>query len=141
MLHGPCSSLCFTTSPRASGPLLVPIERLGDASAIGERTAALGIPVILVGVHYQHLADDISALERYPHLSVETSTLAHLGAIDQVVRRTGAERVLLGTGMPTRCPQRSMQFSWLSCRQRISRPVWAGMLLACSASRTYVSTI
>lgn len=87
---------------RTGRPLLVPLERWGDATAIGERTAALGIPVILVGAHYTHITDDLAAVERWPHLHLETSRLAHFGGVETAVRRIGAERLLLGTGAPER---------------------------------------
>jgi hypothetical protein len=85
-------------------PLLVPLRAWGDATAIGALTAGLGIPVILVGAHYDHIVDDLAAAERHPHLHLETSSLAHFGAVDAVVRRIGHERLLLGTGLPDRPP-------------------------------------
>jgi len=89
---------------RTGRPLLVPLERWGDATAIGERTAGLGIPVVLVGAHYTHITDDLAAAERWPHLHLESSRLAHFAAIETAVRRIGAERLLLGTGAPDRPP-------------------------------------
>ena len=76
---------------RAGLPLFVPVERWGDATAIGERTADLGIPVVLVGAHYVHIADDLAAAERWPHLLLDTSRLAHFAAIETAVARIGHE--------------------------------------------------
>ena len=89
---------------RTGRPLLVPLAQWGDATAIGERTAGLGIPIVLVGAHYSHITDDLAAAERWPHLHLDTSRLAHFGAIETAVRRVGAERLLLGTGAPERPP-------------------------------------
>ncbi|MCC6832615.1 MAG: amidohydrolase family protein, partial [Thermoleophilia bacterium] len=89
---------------RTGRPLLIPVERWGDATAIGERTAHLGLPVVLVGAHYTHITDDLAAAERWPHLHLETSRLAHLAAVETAVRRIGHERLLLGTGAPDRPP-------------------------------------
>jgi predicted TIM-barrel fold metal-dependent hydrolase len=89
---------------RTGRPLFVPLERWGDATAIGERTAGLGIPVVLVGAHYTHITDDLAAAERWPHLYLETSRLAHFDAVATAVARIGAERLLLGTGAPERPP-------------------------------------
>jgi predicted TIM-barrel fold metal-dependent hydrolase len=89
---------------RTGLPLLVPIDAWGDATAIGERTAALGIAVVLVGAHYDHIVDDLAAAERFPHLFLETSRLAHFDAVRSAVARIGADRVLLGTGLPDRPP-------------------------------------
>lgn len=89
-------------------PLLVPlgwtgpISGAGEASAIGAATADLGIAVILVGAHYNHIVDDLAAAGRYPHLHLETSAMGHFRAIDTAVAAVGAERILLGTGSPRR---------------------------------------
>ena len=90
---------------RTGLPLFVAIERWGDSSAIGERTEKLGIPVILIGAHYNTIVDDLAAADRFPHLRLDTSSLAHFGAIERVVRVIGAERLLLGTGLPHRAPR------------------------------------
>ena len=89
---------------RTGRPLFIPIGRWGDSSAIGARTEALGIPVILVGAHYNTIVDDLAAADRFPHLHLETSSLAHYGAIEKVVGVIGSERLLLGTGSPHRGP-------------------------------------
>jgi predicted TIM-barrel fold metal-dependent hydrolase len=89
---------------RTGKPLLVPIRSWGDATAIGERTAGLGIPVILVGAHYNHIVDDLAATTVHEHLHLETSSLGHLGAIERAVATIGHERLLLGTGVPGRSP-------------------------------------
>jgi hypothetical protein len=89
-------------------PLLVPLSwrgplhGFGEASAIGAATAGLGIPVILVGAHYNHIADDLAAAVRYEHLHLETSAMGHFRAIETAVATIGAERVLLGTGSARR---------------------------------------
>jgi hypothetical protein len=85
---------------RSGRPLLVKLERTGAASQIGAATAALGIPVVLLGAHYTHIVDDLAAAVRYPHLHLETSALAHFRAIETAVRTIGPERLLLGTGSP-----------------------------------------
>ena len=89
-------------------PLLVPLTSVGgamgfgDATAIGAATERIGIPVILLGAHYIHVADDLRAAVRYPHLHLETSALAHWRGVETAVATIGAERLLLGTGSPRR---------------------------------------
>jgi predicted TIM-barrel fold metal-dependent hydrolase len=89
-------------------PLLIPLTGVGgamgfgDATAIGAATQELGIPVILLGAHYIHVADDLRAAVRYPHLHLETSALAHWRAVETAVATIGPERLLLGTGSPRR---------------------------------------
>ncbi len=87
---------------RTGRPLLVAIGGNGAATRIGEATDALGIPVVLLGAHYMHIVDDLAAATRYPHLHLETSAMAHFRAVETAVRAIGSERVLLGTGSPTR---------------------------------------
>ena len=93
---------------RTGRPLFVPLgaegpaHGFGAASAIGAATADLGIPVILVGAHYNHIVDDLAATRRHPQLHLETSALGHFRAIATAVAAVGAERILLGTGSPRR---------------------------------------
>jgi predicted TIM-barrel fold metal-dependent hydrolase len=75
------------------------------ASEIGRATADLGIPVILVGVHYSNATEVLEAAQRYPNLHVETSAFAHFAAVETAVARIGHERVLFGTGGPGRAAQ------------------------------------
>lgn len=88
---------------RAGRPLLVPVFGWGDAGVVGEVTADLGVPVILVDAHYIQFVDTVEALRAYSHLHVDTSRFANFTALAQLVREVGAERVLLGSENPTRC--------------------------------------
>jgi len=83
-------------------PLLVPVMHFGDATAIGTATEALGVPVVLVGAHYTNLGDCLAALERWPHLYLETSRLGLYRGVETVVRSVGARRLLFGSGAPSR---------------------------------------
>jgi predicted TIM-barrel fold metal-dependent hydrolase len=100
---------------RTGKPLLVPIASWGDATAVAEMTSGLGVRVVLVGAHYTHFVDDLAAAELHEHVLLETSALAHYGAIETAVARIGAERLLLGTDLPRRC-SRSAVNSVLSAR-------------------------
>jgi predicted TIM-barrel fold metal-dependent hydrolase len=86
---------------RGRCPLLIPVERFGDASAIGAATAGLG-PVVLLGGHYTQVGDCLAAMARWPHLYLETSRLAHFRAIQSCVASVGAGRLLFGSGTPAR---------------------------------------
>lgn len=92
----------------AGRPLLVPLGRSGSAGVIGAATSGLGIPVVLLGAHYTHIVDDLTAAVRYPHLHLETGAMAHFRAIETAVRTIGHERVLLGTGSPARAAASSV---------------------------------
>ncbi len=99
---------------RTGKPLFVPITAYGEASAVGAATAELGVPVILVGCHYDNAVDVIAAARRFEHLYLETSRMAHLGGIDIAVRELGAERIMLGTGAPLRAIQSGVNAICLS---------------------------
>lgn len=85
-------------------PLLVSHRRPGDASALGELTVANPVPVVLVEARYPDFAEVVPALERYPNLHIETSSLGSFDAVDSMVRVTGHERVLFGSGTPVHTP-------------------------------------
>ncbi|MBV9324748.1 MAG: amidohydrolase family protein [Chloroflexi bacterium] len=87
---------------RGKRPLLLPVTRFGDAADIGAATEGLDVPVVLLGAHYTQLADCLAALERWPHLYLETSRLAQFRGVDTTVRRVGAQRLLFGSGAPQR---------------------------------------
>jgi predicted TIM-barrel fold metal-dependent hydrolase len=89
-------------------PLLVPVSRFGDASAIGAATADFDGPVVLVGGHYTQLGDCLAALERWPNIQLETSRLAQFRGVETVVRTVGARRLLFGSGAPARPIQASL---------------------------------
>jgi predicted TIM-barrel fold metal-dependent hydrolase len=92
----------IATAVRGRCPLLIPITRFGDASAIGAATAHFSAPVVLLGGHYTQLGDCLVALRRWPHLYLETSRLAQFRGVETVVRSVGAHRLLFGSGAPSR---------------------------------------
>ncbi|HEY8474168.1 MAG TPA: amidohydrolase family protein [Natronosporangium sp.] len=85
-------------------PLLVPHRRATDAARIGELTEPLGMPVVLVEARYPDYPEVIPALQRYPQLHLETSSLGSYRAIERMVRIAGHERILFGSGAPVRTP-------------------------------------
>jgi predicted TIM-barrel fold metal-dependent hydrolase len=93
---------------RTGKPLFIVLRGAGHASQIGRATAGLGIPVILVGHHYDYSVENIAAAKRYEHLHLETSRMAHLDAVTVAVNELGAERVLYGTGAPIRAMQSAL---------------------------------
>jgi predicted TIM-barrel fold metal-dependent hydrolase len=87
---------------RGRCPILIPVTRYGDASAIGAATREFDTPVVLLGGHYTQLGDCLAAMQRWPHLYLETSRLAQFRGVQTVVRSVGAERLLFGSGAPSR---------------------------------------
>jgi uncharacterized protein len=92
----------IATALRGRAPLLISVGSVGDATRIGHATAELDVPVVLVGSHYTQFADCLAAVERWPHLYLETSRMAHFRAVETVVERVGARRLLFGSGAPKR---------------------------------------
>ena len=93
---------------RGRCPLLVQVTRFGDATRIGAATVEYGGPLVLVGCHYRQFGDCMAALERWPHLFVETSRLAHFQAVESIVGAVGAGRLLFGSGSPERSIQAAL---------------------------------
>ena len=77
-----------------------------SSSAMQERSAQpprrRDAPVVLTGGHYTQLGDCLAALERWPHLYLETSRLAQFRGVETVVRAVGAQRLLFGSDAPAR---------------------------------------
>jgi predicted TIM-barrel fold metal-dependent hydrolase len=93
---------------RGRCPMLAPVTRYGDASAIGTATQEFETPVILIGGHYTQLGDCVAAMQRWSHLYLETSRLAQFRGVETVVRSVGAERLLFGSGAPGRPVQAAL---------------------------------
>jgi predicted TIM-barrel fold metal-dependent hydrolase len=93
---------------RGRCPLLVPVTRYGDASAIGAATEGFETPVVLVGGHYTQLGDCLAAMERWPQLHLETSRLAQFRGVETVVRGVGGDRLLFGSGAAARPVQAAL---------------------------------
>ena len=105
---GLASEALVQAAARTGKPLVVPVAGWGSASAIGAATEGLGVPVILVGSHYNTSVEDLAAGVRYEHLHFDTSSMAHLHAIETAVAAVGAERILFGSGSPLRAVQSSI---------------------------------
>lgn len=84
-------------------PLLVPHRRPGDASRLGE-LASPTTTIVLVEARYPDFTEVLPALDRYPNLHVETSSLGSYQALETMVATIGAERVLYGSGAPVGTP-------------------------------------
>jgi predicted TIM-barrel fold metal-dependent hydrolase len=93
---------------RGRCPILIPVTRSGDATAIGAATQELDTPVVLLGGHYTQLGDCLAAMQRWSHLYLETSRLAQFRGVATVVRNIGVERLLFGSGAPARPVQASL---------------------------------
>jgi predicted TIM-barrel fold metal-dependent hydrolase len=83
-------------------PLMVDITLPGMATRLVRTIGHLPGPLILAGIGEQTLAEAIALMRINAHVYLETSELLSTGAITHVVECVGAERVLFGSGAPTR---------------------------------------
>lgn len=99
---GAATAEAVRISARMGRPIMVEAAQLGDATRIARLTVGLGVPVVLVGTTYGHLADVVATCQRFDHLYVETSGASAVGMIEHLVATIGHERILFGSGAPDR---------------------------------------
>lgn len=86
----------------AALPIFVELDEL-DWSGIDHLAAALpDVDIVVAGIGYRTLRQALPVLDRRPRVCVDLSYTASLDGIELLVRRYGANRVLLGTGAPAR---------------------------------------
>ncbi|NIR00106.1 MAG: amidohydrolase family protein [Gemmatimonadales bacterium] len=95
------SDRLFTVLEERQVPVFCLMSRVGleDVGSIAERFP--GLPIIVAGVEYMQHRVLLSLLEAFPrvHLSVGTNYTVHYG-IEELVAKTGPDRLLFGTGYP-----------------------------------------
>lgn len=97
----PLASILRRLEPEAV-TVMVDVAGPGDATAL---VAAIGrdhAPLILGGITERTLAEAVALLHAHDDLYMETSRLLASGAVALAVERLGAERVLYGSGAPSR---------------------------------------
>lgn len=83
-------------------PAMVDIGGPGMATALMASAGSTPVPIILGGVGEPGLSEALSVLHSHDNVLLETSRLLAIGAIELAVRSVGADRVLFGSGAPTR---------------------------------------
>jgi hypothetical protein len=83
-------------------PIMVGVRSPGEITALEPILGGYPGPVILSDVGTTLLAESVAALRRQAHWHVEISSLLMLGAIKAVADSVGADRLLFGTGAPSR---------------------------------------
>jgi predicted TIM-barrel fold metal-dependent hydrolase len=81
---------------------MIEVYKPGEITSLLEPLANSQTPVILASADVSLLAEIISALRRCPNWYVETSRLLASGAIQTLAGAVGPERILFGTGAPSR---------------------------------------
>ncbi len=102
-------------------PIMVHVETPGEITALASVLGDYPAAVILSNVDAPLLAEAVSALRLFAQWHVETSRLLAPGNIKLIADTVGAERVLFGTGAPSR-PMASaintLRFAGLTDRAR-----------------------
>ena len=83
-------------------PIMVSVDRRGDATQLARLLDDFPHPVILEGVSPDTLTEAISLLRVYPNLYVETHALLAPHALPLLRDTVGVERVLFGSDAPGR---------------------------------------
>lgn len=80
-------------------PLLVPCNEYGHITLLSRLTAEKDYPVIVLGCTYSLLSEFIVSARRNRNLHVETRLLASSDAIEILVEKVGASRLIFGSGI------------------------------------------
>ncbi|MEM3389594.1 MAG: amidohydrolase family protein [Thermoproteota archaeon] len=81
-------------------PLLVPCNEYGCITLLSRLTAEKDYPVIVLGCTYSLLSEFIVSARRNRNLYVETRLLTSSDAIEILVEKVGASRLIFGSGIP-----------------------------------------
>jgi len=84
------------------GALMVRAAAPGQPSLAARVLGSLGIPVVLLGVGYSTFGELLAALLTSEHLYCDSHMFNTPGACETVCREAGADRLMLGTGLPER---------------------------------------
>lgn len=83
-------------------PMMIGVERTGSASRIVGALANHPGPLILAGVDETTVAEAVSLMRQNDHLYLSTANLVAVGLVKQVIDSVGADRLLYGSGAPSR---------------------------------------
>jgi len=75
---------------------------------VAQLTADLGVPVIFMDTYYANMVEVLEVMRTFPHVYLETHWLAEVDAVERVVGEVGADRVLYGSGHPSRPMQKGL---------------------------------
>ncbi|MGH2558684.1 MAG: amidohydrolase family protein [Thermomicrobiales bacterium] len=99
--------LCERLAP-AKTPLFFTIADGNDANEIAERTADLGLPVVLLQGAYANESVTIALAQRYPHIHLDVTRRGTPHIVRYLIDQCGIDRVLFGTNAPQNCMQPAM---------------------------------
>jgi len=83
-------------------PVMVNASRSGEPTAVGVLAVEYPAPVILCSVSLDVLSEALAVMAKLPNVMLETHELHVPDALELIVDRVGADRVVFGSGAP-RC--------------------------------------
>ena len=83
-------------------PLMVDVCGSGSASDVARTTGSYAGTIVLAGVDQETAAEAVALMRVHKNICVETSSLLATGAVRLIVDRVGPDRVLFGSGSPSR---------------------------------------
>ena len=83
-------------------PMMIEIDRPGVATRMIKELGKLETPLILSGIEHQTVAEAVALMRAHAYVCIETSNLLATGAIKHVVECVGFDRVIYGSGAPSR---------------------------------------
>jgi hypothetical protein len=83
-------------------PIMVDVDQSGMASGLIRTLDSYEAPIILAGMDETTISEGVALMRAKNNVFVETSNLLAAGAIKQVVESVGPERILYGSGAPSR---------------------------------------
>ena len=96
--------LCERLSPSRT-PLFFTIAPGLDLNDLAERTADLGLPVVLLQGAYADESRTFALAKRYPHIHLDVTRRGTPHIVRYMVDELGLDRVLFGTNAPQSCIQ------------------------------------
>jgi predicted TIM-barrel fold metal-dependent hydrolase len=99
--YAPLRQLAKALRPE-SLPLMIDVERAGSATRLMEALADHPSPVILAGIDETTIAESVALMRSHDRLFLSTANLVAVGLIRQVADSVGADRLLYGSGAPSR---------------------------------------
>lgn len=91
-------------------PVIVSVSSSGDSTRVGDVARSYPAPVILGSVSLDTLSEALAVLEKQPTCLIGTHELHAPGALEMLVNRVGAERIIFGSGAPRRAIASSLAY-------------------------------
>lgn len=97
---GPVAAAWWRELAAAGIPVAVDVSECGLALVAGLAAAHPQLRLLLLSPGYRELRRLAELLQAYPHTYLETGTIVAAGGLEWLAARSGAQRLVFGTGAP-----------------------------------------